>query len=148
MPQFLKTTGWEGYSRRKNRTGQTEILTRSDRLTNTTQNGYDTDIAGTVDLGHFRWTFREDASVPSIRQKLIDQDEIEEVVFEDVKDDKTATVISRFTANRVRIIDVQVAIDEQGNGTATATARCRKATWERITPDGTYTQCTWAPNDD
>ena len=132
MPKFLNTTGWQGYSRRKSRAGQTEILTRSDRLTNTTQNGYDTDIAGTVDLG----------------QKLIDQDEIEEVVFEDVKDDKTATVISRFTANRVRIIDVQVAIDEQGNGTATATARCRKATWERITPDGTYTQCTWAPNDD
>jgi type VI protein secretion system component Hcp len=143
--QFLKTV-WQGYTQVANRQGQTEICGYNESVTNSTQDGHDTKIAGKVVLEHVSWKFKEDASVPAVRQKLIDQETIPEMIFEDVVAGRAATVIRRTTLTHVNIVAVDVALDDRGSGLATVTARCSKAKWERLTPDGTYAESEWNPN--
>jgi type VI protein secretion system component Hcp len=144
--KFLTTPGWKGYSKKQGRQGQTELLSYDDMLANTTQQTHDKSIAGAVTLDHVSWTCPEDASIPAIKQKLIDLELIPEVKIEDIKADKGGTVERRLTMTNVSIVGVHVSIDDQGGGVATVTARCSKAKWERRTPDGTYAEAVWNPN--
>ncbi|MFO0852657.1 MAG: type VI secretion system tube protein Hcp [Gemmataceae bacterium] len=147
MPTFLKTAAWKGYCKKKNRNNQTEIQGYADSIQNTTQTNHDTSVAGSVDLGIVSWTFPEDATVPAIKQKSIDQEKISKLVIEDELADKDLTVLRRLTMTNVVIVGVQVSIGADGNGHATVTARCEKAKWERRTPDDDYAEAEWNPND-
>lgn len=144
--KFLKSP-WQGYSQRKGRQGQTELLSYGDSLTNTTQDAHDTSIDGRVVLDHLTFTFQEDASVPAIRQKLIDLEVIPELLIEDIKGDAAGTVLRRVTANDVTVAGLHASVDEQGRGIVTVTIKCSKVKWERLTPDNTYAEAVWNPND-
>src|SRR3954453_14178771 len=115
--KYLNTPDWIGYS--KTREGATDLLTLEDDLENTTQHENGREIAGAVELGMVRWTFAEDASVLSIKQKLIDHAVIAEIKIEDCLKNKAKTVIRRMTLTNVRVVSTNVKIESNGDGVAT-----------------------------
>jgi len=115
-------------------------------LKNSTQTTHDTPIAGSVEYGEMWWKQQEDATDPSIRQHLIDQTTIDQLVIEDEKGDKDATVLRRTTLTKLIIIGLTRTINDKGDGVMTVTARVQKVKWERLTPNGSYAEAEWNPN--
>jgi type VI protein secretion system component Hcp len=144
--KFLKTDAWKGYTKKANRDGQTEIRDYADQVVNSTSQRAGKPIAGAIEMGTVTYTFEEDASVPAIRQKCIDMEEIPTIVIEDVQGDKAGTVLRRLTLEKVHVIEVVTAIDAQGDGLTTVKLHCQKAKWERRTPDKTYAEAIWSPD--
>jgi type VI protein secretion system component Hcp len=143
--KFLITESWKGYCTRAGRVGQTEILSHSDSLANSSQ-VKDKLGAGSVTMESVTFTFEEDASVMAIMQKLIDLEVVDTLIIEDVSANAAQTVVYRLTMNKVVIISVSTNNHGVDGSICEVKVRCQKAKWERLTPDGAYAEAIFNPH--